>query len=225
MRFVKVPIATLASIPVARKEDISLDVYCSPNVLFREFFWLRLRLLTLLMTWIRPGHRRALDFGGGSGALTPTLSRGFETVDLIDLHADEADYLIKLFGLENVVVEKANILTFDYGADQFDMIVAADVLEHFQDVNGPLPKLFRWLKPNGVLFTSLPTENLFYRFLRVIFGKEKPWDHYHSAAQVEAALKRHGFRKIAGLYHPLLIPVLPLFRISAWKKDPAAART
>ena len=223
MLFIKVPIDTLSAIPVTRQEDISLDIYCAPNVLFREFFWLRLRLLTALMNWVKPNKSNALDFGGGSGILAPTLSQGFERVDLIDLHADEANFLIKLFDLKNVFVKQTNILDFDYGADHFDMIVAADVLEHFEDLDGPLPKIFRWLKPSGVLFTSLPTENWFYDFLRVVFRKEKPWDHYHTAAHVEATLKHHGFRKVAGLYHPMLIPILPLFRISAWKKDPGAA--
>lgn len=218
MKFIRIPIATLSSIPVAKKEDISLDVYCGPNLIFREFFWLRLRLLTILINWLKPNDARALDFGGGSGIMAPTLSNGFERVDLIDLHADEADYLIKSLNLKNIFVEKKNILDFDYGSDKFDMIIAADVLEHFKELSGPLPKIKRWLKPNGVLFTSLPTENVFYRFLRVIFRKEKPWDHYHTAAHVEATLKSHGFKKVAGLYHPLLIPIFPLFRISAWKK-------
>ena len=218
MKFIKVPISTLASIPVAKKEDISLDVYCGPNIIFREFFWLRLRLLTLLINWVKPNNERALDFGGGSGIMTPTLSQGFDRVDLIDLHADEADYLIKLLNIKNAFITKTNILDFDYGADQFDMIMAADVLEHFQDLNGPLPKIKRWLKPDGFLFTSLPTENIFYCFLRIIFRKQKPWDHYHTAAHVEATLKNHGFKQVAGIYHPLFIPLFPLFRISAWKK-------
>jgi 2-polyprenyl-3-methyl-5-hydroxy-6-metoxy-1,4-benzoquinol methylase len=218
MKFIKVPLKMLASIPVAKQEDISLDVYCGPNPLFREFFWLRLRLLTLLMNWVKPKNGRALDFGGGSGIMAPTLSQGFDRVDLIDLHADEADYLIKLLNIQNVFVNKTNILEFDYGQDQFDMIIAADVLEHFQDLNGPLPKIKRWIKPDGYLFTSLPTENIWYRVLRIIFRKEKPWDHYHTAAHVEATLKKHGFKKVAGIYHPLLVPLFPLFRISAWRK-------
>ena len=218
MKFFKVPIATLLSIPVAKKEDISLDVYCGPNLIFREFFWLRLRLLTILINWLKPNKARALDFGGGSGIMAPTLSNGFERVDLIDLHADEADYLVKSLYLKNIFVEKTNILDFDYGLDQFDIILAADVLEHVKELNGPLSKIKRWLKPDGILFTSLPTENIFYCFLRVIFRKEKPWDHYHTAAHVETILKSKGFRKVAGLYHPLFIPIFPLFRISAWKK-------
>ena len=31
-------------------------------------------------------------------------------------------------------------------------------------------------------------------------------------------LRAGGFRKVMGLYHPLLLPVFPLFRISAWRK-------
>lgn len=218
MKFIKIPISTLQSIPIVKKEDISLDVYCAPNFLFREFFWLRLRLLVILMNWVKLKTDRALDFGGGSGILSTTLSQGFKQVDLIDLVADEARHLIKLYDLKNVKIEQSNALEFDYGADQFDMIVAADVLEHFKDLSGPLPQIHRWLKPDGVFFTSLPSENFAYRFLRIIFRKTKPWDHYHTAAHVERTLKQNGFRKVAGLYHPLIVPIFPLFRISAWRK-------
>lgn len=218
MRFIKASIDTLTKIPVTRKEDISLDVYCAPNLLFREFFWLRLRLLTLLINRIKPKLGNVLDFGGGSGIMCPTLSEGFQRVDLVDLHADGANFLIQIFDLKNVVIKQTDIRDFDYGADKFDAIIAADVLEHFEDLGGPLPVIYRWIKPDGVLFTSLPTENWFYNFLRIVFRKQKPWDHYHTAAHVEAVMKSHGFVKIAGIYHPLFLPILPLFRISAWKK-------
>ncbi len=82
----------------------------------------------------------------------------------------------------------------------------------------PLARIHRWLKPDGVLFTSLPTDNAWYRGLRILFNKAPSEDHYHTAAQVEAILRRAGFCKVAGLYHPLILPIVPLFRISAWRK-------
>ena len=199
--------------------DIALDVYCSPKLLLREFFWYRLRLLTWLIRRISKRRDHVLDFGGGSGVFLPTLASGFERVSLIDLNIQQATELRSALGLENVELHSQDIAEFDFPAASFDAIVAADVLEHFLEHDLPLSKIRAWLRDDGTLFTSLPTENIWYRALRVVFRKEKPADHYHSARDVENALRRAGFRKRFGLYHPLLLPLFPLFRISAWQKQ------
>ncbi len=198
--------------------DIALDVYCHRNPLLREFFWLRLRFLTWMLRRFGRGRANALDFGGGSGVFLPTLATGFDRVRLIDLHTEQARALCEAMGIDNVECVSDDIATFDFEAGSFDAIVAADVLEHFREHDLPLTKIHRWLADDGLLFTSLPTENVFYRGLRVVFRKQKPPDHYHSARDVENALRRAGFRKRFGIYHPLVAPLFPLFRISAWEK-------
>ncbi len=200
-------------------EDIALDVYCSENVLFREFFWFRLWMLTRMIRRLSGGRGTCLDFGGGSGVFMPTLATGFERVQLIDLNADQARELKDALSVDNVTIVSADIVDHDFGEGKFDAIVAADVLEHFQDLQFPLDRLKRWLADDGYLFTSLPTENIFYRGLRIPFRKQKPADHYHTARHVEKRLRDSGFRKVMGWYHPLFVPLFPLFRISAWQKS------
>lgn len=219
MRYVQPSVALLKDISAERNGDISLDVYCSDQRLLRDFFWFRLALMSRLMKRLRPHPGRCLDFGGGSGVFAASLSTGFAEVTLIDRNTDEAALLIERLGLGNVNVVNADIASFDFGPERFDAITAADVLEHFQSLSLPLSRIARWLKKDGLLITSLPTENAWYRLLRLAFGKTKPHDHYHSAAHVERALKAAGFEKVAGLYHPLWVPVLPLFRVSAWRKS------
>jgi 2-polyprenyl-3-methyl-5-hydroxy-6-metoxy-1,4-benzoquinol methylase len=218
MRYVPASVELLKDISVEQNRDISLDVYCSDQALLRRFFWLRLRLMTWLISRVRPHPGECLDFGGGSGIFAASLATGFARVTLIDRNTQEAAQLTARLGLANVQLVTADIATFDFGPDRFDAITATDVLEHFADLELPLARIRRWLKPGGHLFTSLPTENVWYRWLRLVFNKTKPHDHYHSAAQVERALQAAGFRKVAGLYHPLLVPIVPLFRISAWRK-------
>ena len=150
--------------------------------------------------------------------MLPTLAAGFDHVRLIDRRIEQASELCEAMGLDNVELVSADIGSFDFAAGSFDAIVAADVLEHFQSLELPLNKIHHWLADDGLLFTSLPTENVFYRGLRRVFRKQKPPDHYHSASDVENALGRLGFRKRMGIYHPLVIPAFPLFRISAWEK-------
>lgn len=196
---------------------MALDVYCQAPWPVRLFFWLRLRFLAWLMRRheIRRDDTRVLDFGGGSGIFLPTLANAFSSVTLIDRDISNARTLADRLMLKNVHMVAADIVAHDFGEAQFDIIVAADVLEHFREP--PLALIRHWLKPGGRLYTSLPTETWFYDLLRRLFGKTKPPDHYHSAAQVEASLRHAGFKKIGGLYHPLVWPVLSLFRISAWQ--------
>lgn len=220
MRYIRPDLALMRSIQgeSSAGADIALDVYCSSQMLLREFFWFRLRLLTWLIRAISKRREHALDFGGGSGVFLSTLASGFERVSLIDLNVQQATELKAALQLESVELHSQNIAEFDFPTESFDAIVAADVLEHFLDHDLPLSKIRAWLRDDGTLFTSLPTENVWYRALRVVFRKEKPADHYHSARDVENALRHAGFRKRFGLYHPLVLPLFPLFRISAWQK-------
>lgn len=218
MRYIEPPMSLLRGISADLNPEVSLDVYCSGNVLLRRFFWLRLRLLCHLIGRVAPAPGECLDFGGGSGVFLPTLAAGFHRVTVIDRNTAEARQLVARLGLDRVDLVNADILAHDFTGRRFDAVIAADVLEHFLDLDPPIERIRTWLAPGGVLFTSLPSENVAYRTLRVVFGKQKPEDHYHGAAEVERRLRGHNFRKIVGLYHPLYLRVAPLFYISAWQR-------
>jgi SAM-dependent methyltransferase len=221
MRYVQPPNELLREVSAIAECDEKnlLAIYCSDQRLLRGFFWFRLQLMTWLIRRVRPNTIACLDFGCGSGIFAASLATGFETVTLFDRNTRKASQMVARLGLSNVKLVTADVAEFDFGADRFDAIIAADVLEHFADLELPLVRLERWLKPSGFLFTSLPTENAWYRWLRIAFNMAPSEDHYHTAAEVEAALHCAGFCKVAGLYHPLLVPIVPLFRISAWRKD------
>jgi len=149
----------------------------------------------------------------------PTLAQRFAHVTLLDLETRQARRVAEQYRLSNVTLVENDATVVDFDERPFDAAVAADVLEHFQDLEMPISRLHRWLKPGGVLFTSLPTENWVYVFLRKFFGVEKPLDHYHTGYEVEARLARSGFRRIKTTCVPLRAPVAPLFLISAWQRE------
>ncbi len=221
MEFVKPPLEFLRSIIDHQSEskDIALDVYCSEQYLFRKFFWMRLWMLTIVIRQFSNARGICLDFGGGSGIFSPSLASGFDSVHLIDLNTEQAKEVQRQLDLRNLSIVTGNVDEYDYGEGKFDAIVAADVLEHFQDLKVPIKKIYKWMSRTGYLYTSLPTENIYYRFLRKVFNKRKPQDHYHSAAEVENFLKSEGFKKVWGYYHPMFLPLFPLFRISVWRKS------
>lgn len=202
---------------IATDSDRIPTLYFSKYWPVRKFFWMRLRLIHQMMKECLKEKTTCLDFGGGGGVFLPTLSRYFEQVFLIDLENSEAVKVADKYRLKNVVLFKEDISNHSLQNIAFDAIIAADVLEHFSDLSVPVRVLKELMHEDTILFTSLPTENLIYIVLRKIFNIEKPWDHYHTASEVECFLQRSGFKRVSRSFVPFFFNFLPLFRISAWQ--------
>jgi predicted TPR repeat methyltransferase len=216
--FVEIPGSFLESI--ATDSDRIPTLYYSGNAITRKIFWQRLRRIHRLIQKMVQRRETCLDFGGGGGVFLPSLAPLFRSVTSIDLETSEASQVVDRFRLENVRLVQADVRSGVLEQAVFDAIVAADVLEHFEDLGPPAAALHRGLGERGVLFTSLPSENFIYVGLRRVFGVEKPPDHYHSAREVEHFLETHGFRRLHRGYLPLPIPLAPLYLVSAWCRDP-----
>jgi len=213
--FIEIPHEVLEKIYT--ESDRTPSLYFSGNVLLRKFFWMRLYLINSLLCSFAGNREKCLDFGGGSGVLLPTLSELFKEVTLVDLETDQARRISDIYKLANINIVTGDIATVSIENACYDVIVAADVLEHFKHLDVPVLLLSGLLGPGGLLFTSLPTENWVYVLLRKVFGIEKPWDHYHKGSDVEAYLGSKGFVKLRTLAVPFLIKLAPLFLVTAWR--------
>lgn len=183
----------------------------------RRWFWARLRAIHANILNTVPAPRRvAIDFGCGGGVFLPTLSNTCELVQGIDLAAYEAQLMVQHYNLANVRLINADIYSLENpGVEPADIVVAADVLEHFKDLSVPAKRIRDWLKDDGYLFTSGPSENFMTKLGRILGGMQKPWDHYHTGYEVDDFLESHGFRKI---YSRHVYRVLPMYILSVWKK-------
>lgn len=215
--FIQIPREFLAEIATGSERIPSL--YYHKNWFIREFFWLRLRFVYRRLLKYADKRGKCLDFGGGSGVFLPTLAGLFAKVVCIDLEIEEAEKVVKNYDLRNVVLVQKDIREAEFQEQEFDAIVAADVLEHFRDLRPAVSALHLWLKTDGYLFTSLPTENNVYRLLRKVFKIVKPEDHYHAGTEVETYLENNGFELVDKKYAPLIFNIFPLFIISAWRKN------
>ncbi|MBD2540499.1 methyltransferase domain-containing protein [Coleofasciculus sp. FACHB-SPT36] len=215
--FIEIPPDFLRSI--AKGNERIPTLYYSQNVVVRNLFWLRLKIIYRLLVKYTSRRGICLDFGGGGGVFEPTLSALFSKVICIDLDTEEASKVVTHFCLDNVVLIRADITNAKNIEAPFNAIIAADVLEHFKELRPAVNALQKWLKDDGYLFTSLPTENFVYVLLRKLFKIEKPVDHYHTGYQVEAFLRRNGFRRVRRLFLPFILPITPLFIISVWQKN------
>lgn len=214
--FVRIPEQLLKSVAAGRTGTPTL--YHTGPPLVRYFFRMRLERLHRLLAASPARRTSCLDFGGGAGVLLPTLAGMFAQVTCIDLEIVEAERIVESYQLANVRLVRADIQSAALAQAPFDVIVAADVLEHFRDLEPPIAALARWLAPGGFLITSLPSESGFYRLLRRIFRVAPPPDHFHSGEHVELALARGGFTLERAAAIPLGRSLLPLFLLGVWRR-------
>ena len=132
-----------------------------------------------------------LDFGGGNGVLLRELSKRFDEVVCIDLNADIAREVVRIYGLRNVQVMSEDIFALGLPDGHFDTVIAAQVLEHILDLDRLAAEMRRLLAPGGELLVSAPSENRFYEMGRRLVGYTKPWDHHYDG---EYIIKDSGLR-------------------------------
>lgn len=212
--FIEIPAPLLQTF--ATESNRMPKLYYHPNWIARKFFWQRLKVLHRFLSEY-PVHRDScLDFGSGSGVFLPTLASEFASVTGVDIETVEASRILDHYKLPNVTLVNADIYTAtEFGPEMFDVVTAPDVLEHFKDLETPVARIRTWLKSDGFLFTSLPTENWTTRSARVVGKYEKPWDHYHTGYEVEEFLRTHGFRQI---HRSRLFTLFPMYLTSVWQK-------
>ena len=176
----------------------------------RWLYWGRLRRLVDIVG--REGDLAVMDYGCGGGVLLPTLSRRFQRVYGLDVNTAEAGRIVELLALPNVSLVRADGLSCPVPDECLDIVFAASVLEHFRDLEGCLREIRRILKPGGVLVSSSPTENWLYQAGRYVFRYRKPADHYHSARDIAAGIRRL-FVVQRSLYGPLGLGPVGVYQI------------
>jgi predicted TPR repeat methyltransferase len=211
--FVKIPADYLESIHNGNPDTPTL--YFHTNPIIRHVFWSRLQQIHSFIQTMPHERNKCLDFGGGSGVFLPMLCQLFDQVVLIDLHPEQARVIKEKYHLENCEIIESDI--FDFSPITCDAIIAADVLEHFRDTTQIVAKLETFMAENAAIYTSLPSENALYQFLRLIFRIEKPDDHYASARGVEKVFCDRGYRQVKHKHLPVPgLSYAELFSVSAW---------
>jgi 2-polyprenyl-3-methyl-5-hydroxy-6-metoxy-1,4-benzoquinol methylase len=114
---------------------------------------------------IRPGDR-VLDLGCGGGRHAFELYRRGAHVVALDQNEDDlasVDAMFKAMAAEGQVPDGAEATTvkgdalhlpFDDGS--FDMVIAAEILEHIPEDNAAMAELTRVVRPGGMVAVSVP---------------------------------------------------------------------
>lgn len=195
--------------------------YFATSGLSRWLFWQRLKWAATQIDH-SPGQV-AVDFGCGFGLLLPHLRQQFQSTVAVDLMPSLAQEFIHRWDeLPSSQNERArspgqlkivgSLAEAQLASGSVDLIIALDVLEHFESLDSIVDQLAMLLKPTGQLLVSGPTESWLYKFGRRLVGFSGEY-HHQTIYDVHTALARR--------FQPLSIrplpPLLPLFLMSKWK--------
>lgn len=169
---------------------------------------------------------KILDIGCATGIfLNGMKNLGWEVTG-IEPNQNAAEYANKRFGID---VFPGYLHETTLSNDLFDVITLWDVLEHVPDANAFMERLFRLLKPGGIIIGTLPNAIAWERrlFGEYWVGWEIP-RHYRSFTPdtISQFLKKHSFSKIdifsfIGRHGAFMLSVefwLNSSSLSEWKK-------
>jgi 2-polyprenyl-3-methyl-5-hydroxy-6-metoxy-1,4-benzoquinol methylase/glycosyltransferase involved in cell wall biosynthesis len=101
-------------------------------------------------------NKRVLELGCGAGHMSRALREQGCTVVGIEIHPEAAQKAASI--CERVIVEDLDYLNFEreLGTDRFDVVLAADVLEHLKDPLFILQTIKQFVLPRGYVVISVP---------------------------------------------------------------------
>lgn len=200
-------------LPDEERDEMAIPSYLHPNPAMRFMAWRRIEVIAdMVSSWFdqrarRDGETRAvLDFGCGTGVLFRESLRHADVVYGVDIVLHAAELLVDELALDAVELLDPTDVPDSVADRSVDAVLAAEVLEHFEDLTDPLTMFRRVLKPDGRLFVSVPTENALYKFGRTLAGFKGDY-HHSEAASIDREIRRFGYRHIRTRHVPLPGPL------------------
>lgn len=115
---------------------------------------------------------RVLDCGVGTGALSMALARVVPVpfaIDGIDISQRMLELAANRFGQAGLHadLQQGDIRNLPYDDNQFDLVMAAHVLEHIADPLHALKEMMRVLRPGGTLIACVTRRSLLGLFIQL----------------------------------------------------------
>ena len=114
------------------------------------------RYRTFLETCAPAGSRSLLDVGCGDGRFLAVAQTAGYDVHGLDIDARAVQLANAARGLKDVRTGSWEMIEDTAGWDSFDVVTAFDVIEHLSSPAVLVSTVFRLLKPDGILFVTVP---------------------------------------------------------------------
>jgi 2-polyprenyl-3-methyl-5-hydroxy-6-metoxy-1,4-benzoquinol methylase len=191
----------VAPIPAEDRDEMAIPSYTHANPLIRWLMWRRYEAIDQLAD--PSAEMTALEFGCGIGLFLPTLAAVCRRVYAIDLFPQYAEALVERSGIDVRFVPDLD----DVPDGSVDLIVAADVLEHVDDLPGWIARFRAKLRPGGRILVSGPTEGLVYRMGRWVAGFGGKGHYHHTNIDaIRGDFERAGFHAVSARGLPFPFP-------------------
>jgi len=159
---------------------------------------------------------RLVDIGCGGGLVAEPMARlgfGVTGLDAAEANLEVARAHAETGGLQ-IGYRSATIETLAEAKEQFDAVLALEVVEHVADVDGFLAAVATVVRPGGILIASTINRTP-KSFLFAIVGAEyvlrwlprgtHRWDRFVRPSELAAGLRRHGLtlQELRGFAPPM----------------------
>lgn len=191
----------VAGIQAADRDEMAIPSYLHRNPLIRWLMWRRYEQAFQLSALT--DDSAVLEFGCGIGLLLPSLCKSAKSVYAIDLFPQFAKQLVEELQLDVSFVDDVS----EIASGSLDVVIAADVLEHVDDV-GRYALCFRnKLKKEGRLVVCGPTESVIYKLGRLFAGFGKKGEYHHrNIDDIRKCIEESGFRLVGKRALPFRVP-------------------
>lgn len=120
---------------------------------------LRIRLRRVLPA-TRGSYQRILDAGSGPGVFAMELAKRNPRAEVVGLDADQeavdrSNAIARRAGISNCSFRTGDVTSLDF-SEEFDLVIAVDILEHIENDVGAMKNLNRVLGAGGRLVVHVP---------------------------------------------------------------------
>src|SRR3989339_1761913 len=112
---------------------------------------------------------KLLDVGAGNGLLLKFFkAQGFE-ISGFELEKKNVENIKKDPLLKNENIHQGDITKLE-GNQEYDVVIASDVIEHIKDDILAIQNLWSFVKPNGILIITVPAHSFLFGMRDVKWG-------------------------------------------------------
>lgn len=152
-------------------------------------------------------YESILEIGYGSGILMPTLVSIGKNVCGVDFTSDPGlvEANLKKVGV-SVSLKKEDICNSKYADASFDLIVAISIIEHVENLEGLVKKIYALLRPGGHFLVGMPKVGGFMGAAFHVIGYHDIKQHHINDHAKFIAVSRGSFDLIRFSRMPAWVP-------------------
>ncbi len=142
-----------------------------------------------------PLEKKLLDLGCGSGYFLKFAQQKGWKVQGVEM----SSYAAEIARNQGLNISTGSIAEVNFPDETFTVITMFNVLEHMVDLNGVMEKVYRWLKPDGLLVIEVPNVESLQR--KMFKGNWVHWDvprhiFHFSPKTIRNLMQKHNLKMI-----------------------------